>query len=54
MIHPKGSMCMACAKKMQACKYNFNQMPIIEKYKTSDGIMHFVVKCTYFERVNEL
>lgn len=49
MTHPKGSMCMSCVKKTEKCDYDFNQMPIIEKYKFGN-VMHFVVKCIYYEK----
>lgn len=53
VIHPKGSMCMACAKRNEVCNYNFRQMPIIQKYYDSERVV-FVVKCTYFERENAI
>lgn len=51
-VHPKGSMCTNCTKKLEKCNYNFSQMPVIEKYTGPDGCIRFVVKCIYFERQN--
>lgn len=46
LIHPKGSMCMACSKRLDNCSHlDFYKMPILYR-----GESLIIVKCTEFKR----
>lgn len=45
---PKGSMCIACAKRVDNCSYlDFSKMPVMARDK-QDGA--YIVKCSEFVR----
>ncbi|SEQ48652.1 hypothetical protein SAMN03080615_01643 [Amphritea atlantica] len=52
LYHPKGSMCVHCAKQAEDCsKLDFRSMPVVKQYSQGgDPTVFKVVACRVFVR----